>query len=118
MTLGLLAIVSGVALLGVGGLRVARSGNEHRLGTAVIRSQPDEAGGVYDRTIVTPTPVPATPAPVAADLQAPDPGPLRDSPYQMVIDKIGVNAGVVTYGLDANQIPEVPYDSYDVAWYN
>jgi LPXTG-site transpeptidase (sortase) family protein len=32
--------------------------------------------------------------------------------------KIGVDAPVVTYGLDANMVPEVPYNGSDVAWYN
>ena len=34
--------------------------------------------------------------------------PLRDAAYRIVIDRIGVNANVFTYGLDANRVPEVP----------
>jgi LPXTG-site transpeptidase (sortase) family protein len=36
----------------------------------------------------------------------------------MVIDSIGVNAGVFTYGLDGNAVPEVPLNGWDVAWYD
>jgi LPXTG-site transpeptidase (sortase) family protein len=44
--------------------------------------------------------------------------PLRDAAYRIVIDRIGVNASVFTYGLDANRVPEVPLNGSDVAWYN
>jgi LPXTG-site transpeptidase (sortase) family protein len=68
----------------------------------------------------SPTPVvttaPATPTPV------PTP-PLGDEAYTMVIDKIGVDAPVEAFGLDANQVPEVPTGpgqgpGHIVAWYN
>jgi LPXTG-site transpeptidase (sortase) family protein len=68
----------------------------------------------------SPTPIvttaPATPTPV------PSP-PLGDNPYTMVIDKIGVDAPVEAFGLDANQVPEVPTGpgqgpGHIVAWYN
>jgi LPXTG-site transpeptidase (sortase) family protein len=32
--------------------------------------------------------------------------------------KIGIDAAVVTYGLDGNNVPEVPYNGQEVAWYN
>jgi LPXTG-site transpeptidase (sortase) family protein len=35
----------------------------------------------------------------------------------MVIDRIGVNAPVVAKGMDANYVPVVPLNSYQVAWY-
>jgi LPXTG-site transpeptidase (sortase) family protein len=62
------------------------------------------------------TTAPATPTPV------PTP-PLGDNPYTMVIDKIGVDAPVEAFGLDANQVPEVPTGpgqgpGHIVAWYN
>jgi LPXTG-site transpeptidase (sortase) family protein len=80
----------------------------------VIRAFPAaDAPAVYDRSPSTPTPAPATPTPVPAT-----PPPLRDVPYRITIPKIGVNAPVATYGLDANGVPEVPLNKYDVAWYN
>jgi LPXTG-site transpeptidase (sortase) family protein len=77
----------------------------------------NDPGGIYDRPIrATPTPTPApTAVPVAAPAVLP---PLRDSPYRLIIHKIGVDAPVVTYGLDSEQVPEVPYNKYDVAWYD
>jgi LPXTG-site transpeptidase (sortase) family protein len=38
-------------------------------------------------------------------------------PYRMVIDSIGVNAPVVAEYVDANGVPQVPHNGYDVAWY-
>jgi LPXTG-site transpeptidase (sortase) family protein len=62
---------------------------------------------------------PSHPEPVAAGAdQAPDYGPLGSGPYRMVIDKIGVDAPVATFGLDENAIPQVPYEQDLVAWYN
>ena len=60
------------------------------------------------------TQAPTTPSPV------PTP-PLGDRPYTMIIPRIGVDAPVQTYGLDSEQVPEVPTgsDAADiVAWYN
>jgi sortase (surface protein transpeptidase) len=49
----------------------------------------------------------------------PLPGPPpNDSPLtRMIIEKISVDAPVITLGLDENQVPEVPSGPYDVAWY-
>jgi LPXTG-site transpeptidase (sortase) family protein len=68
----------------------------------------------------TATPVPITAAPTPTPVPPP---PLGDNPYTMVIDKIGVDAPVETFGLDANQVPEVPTGpgqgpGHIVAWYN
>jgi LPXTG-site transpeptidase (sortase) family protein len=59
----------------------------------------------------------ATSAPVVAPVIA----PLGDQPYRLVIEKIGVNAPVDTYGLDAQAIPQVPTGAganQVIAWYN
>lgn len=123
---GALAIFLGAALVSVG-LYDYLNDTE-----ASIEAEPPalanrfDPGGVYDRPvgIVPPTPAPTaapateTPAPTAAPVVAAAPPPLRDKPYNIVIDKIGVNAGVFAYGLDANNTPEVPYNGWDVAWYN
>ncbi len=66
-----------------------------------------DTGGIYD--------IPLPPGSVAS----PTPGPpLRDRPFRMVIPKIGVDAPVFTYGLDAFNVPEVPLNAVDVAWYD
>jgi LPXTG-site transpeptidase (sortase) family protein len=49
---------------------------------------------------------------------APPAPPLRDSGYQLVIEKLGINAPVSTFGLDADNVPQVPYTAGDVAWYD
>ena len=86
----------------------------------LIRNFSADDGGVYDHPLTatdTPTPAPAAQE-VGAALPPGAPPPLRDRPFELIIDKIGVDAPVVTYGLDANDVPEVPYDAQDVAWYN
>jgi LPXTG-site transpeptidase (sortase) family protein len=62
----------------------------------------------------TPT---ASPVPVTATPEQP---PLAES-HRMIIEKIGVDAPVATYGLDQNQYPVVPTGpdaNRIVAWYN
>jgi LPXTG-site transpeptidase (sortase) family protein len=71
----------------------------------------------------SPLPTPSrTPRPTAVATPTPIPAPpLGDQPYQLIIDKLGVNAPVETYGLDPNAVPEVPTgdNAADVvAWYN
>ncbi len=71
-----------------------------------------------------PTAVPATPDPTAAP--TPGPPPLGDQPYNMVIEKLGVDAPVRTYGIDpatkdTEPTPEVPTGAdaaQIVAWYD
>ncbi len=84
-------------------------------------------GGQKAEVVVHLTAVPsatAIPVPItAAPTPTPVPPPLGDDPYTMVIDKIGVDAAVETFGLDANQVPEVPTGPGQgpgqiVAWYN
>jgi LPXTG-site transpeptidase (sortase) family protein len=74
-----------------------------------------DSGHVYDRPVTTSSPVP-TPAPTEAPAVL-EP-PLGNAPFQLVIPDIGVNAPVNTYGMDANYVPEVPYNGYEVAWYD
>lgn len=71
-----------------------------------------DPGVVYDRVPITPTPSPVpTPAPT------PVPPAIDSSPYQLTIDSIGVNAPVVAKGVDANGVPVVPLNGWQVAWY-
>ncbi len=60
----------------------------------------------------------ATPAATPAGTPQP---PLGDQPYRLIIEKLGVNAPVNTYGLDAQARPEVPTGAdanQTIAWYN
>jgi LPXTG-site transpeptidase (sortase) family protein len=86
-----------------------------------------DPGGIYDRPVgvVTPSSAPSpapttqpTQGPAVAPAPEPTPPPLRDSSFGLVIDKIGVNSSVFTYSLDSNQVPEVPLNPWDVAWYD
>ena len=114
---GSLSLVAGIILLGAGAYQATHDEPERVHGANVtVLSFTDFDGSIYDRAVPatpspTPSPVPATPVP-------PPPPPLRDSPYRIVMPSVGVDASVVTYGLDANQVPEVPYNGYDVAWYD
>lgn len=50
---------------------------------------------------------------------APPPGAvLAGQRYSLVIERLGVEAPVGVFGLDANAVPEVPYDPNTVAWYD
>ena len=114
---GLCAVVlGGTALFLAGSQEISRSSRDDTVAGAerpLVRSFPNERGGIYDRPLArTPAAAPS-PAPVVVA-----PPPLRDTPYQIVIDKIGVNAPVGEYGLDANQVPQVPLNGREVAWYN
>lgn len=62
------------------------------------------------------TPTPAVAAAAADPNVAPH--PLGDQPFRLVIDKIGVDAPVGTFGLDEQAVPQVPYEPDLVAWYN
>ena len=55
------------------------------------------------------------PSPTAAPVIAP---PLGSTPFQLIIPRIGVEATVNAFGLDADSIPEVPRNGQEVAWYN
>jgi sortase (surface protein transpeptidase) len=57
-----------------------------------------------------PTGTPATPAFT--------PHPSSAAIARLIIDKIGVDAQVIALGLDENNVPQVPDNPYDVAWYN
>ena len=48
----------------------------------------------------------------------PTPPPSNAPVARMIIEKLGIDAPVVTMGVDANGVPEVPYNPSDVVWYN
>lgn len=129
VTLGVVGMIGGASMISVGLYDYLDSSEASVPREPAVLAHRNDPGGVYDRPvgIVTPTPKPtpeptqeptATPEPEPGPGYAAPPPPLRDQPYRMVIDKIGVNAGVFTYGLDANQVPEVPLNAWDVAWYD
>ncbi|MCH7483662.1 MAG: class F sortase [Chloroflexi bacterium] len=113
LLLGGLAFFGGLGLIAVAGLSTFSGESE---------SEPDielrDLGETPIVIIQSETPAPATdtgtPTPV------PEP-PLRQGAYTMIIDTLGVNAQVDTYGLDQNAVPEVPTGpgaAEVVAWYN
>ena len=63
-----------------------------------------------------------SPTPVLPPAQEPSPQPAEppsDSrPVRMVIEKIGVDAPVITLSLDSERIPEVPTTGDTLAWYD
>jgi len=46
------------------------------------------------------------------------PPPSSASVARLIIEKIGVDAPVITLGLDENAVPRVPDNPYEVAWYD
>jgi LPXTG-site transpeptidase (sortase) family protein len=114
---GSIVLVTGLSLLAFGVYQMLDEEPEKRPGSNVaVFSFTDTVGSIYDYPLLaTPTP---TPAPSPSPPPPPPPPPLRDSPYRIYMPKIGIDAAVVTYGLDTNNVPEVPYNGSEVAWYN
>ena len=48
----------------------------------------------------------------------PTPPPSNAPVVRMIIEKLGIDAPVITMGVDANGIPQVPYNPSEVVWYN
>jgi LPXTG-site transpeptidase (sortase) family protein len=107
---GAIAGVLGFALIAVAAITMLGGGDDKTELPPVVK------------LTVTPSPTPLVPLVTAAPTPSPVPAPpLGDRPYTMSIPAIGVVAPVQTYGLDADQVPEVPTgaDAADiVAWYN
>jgi LPXTG-site transpeptidase (sortase) family protein len=109
LAIGAITFVAGVALLGAGIYSSLQGGDERPQSTAEVR----------DLRTPAPTRRPATAT--ASATPKPTSVPLGQPPYTIVIDKIGVNAPVETFGLDEQAIPVVPTgdNAADVvAWYN
>lgn len=71
--------------------------------------------------VATATSVPTQPpsgAPVATATSVPTQPPSGAPVARLIIDKLGVDAPVITLGLDENAIPLVPDNPRDVAWYD
>lgn len=99
LVLGLFAMLGGLVLVGVAAY--------------LALSRPEATGPslyvIPRRPEVTPVVLGAVSAPQS---------PLAGQKYNLVIEKIGVDAPVGVFGLDENQVPQVPYDPWVVAWYN
>ena len=101
LTLAAILLLASVVLLGAGLAGLLMTGGNG----SVIRNVGDIPTYEDGLGTVTATPVP-TPPP-------------NDSPLaKMIIEKIGVDAPVITLGLDENFVPEVPDGPQDVAWYD
>jgi len=110
MAAGALSFVAGVVLLVIGGIAALDGGSD----------DDRESPAVVDLT-PRPTPKPATPTRASATPTPVPTPPLGDQPYVMVIDKIGVNNPVQSFGLDENAVPVVPTGSGAaevIAWYD
>jgi LPXTG-site transpeptidase (sortase) family protein len=106
------ALAVGLALISLGVYQAFDSSDDAAIPSLASQHRTDP-GGIYDRplgTVVEPEPIAAVAPPIEP--------PLPDSAYRLVIDSIGVNANVFTYGVDADRVPEVPLNGEDVAWYN
>ena len=108
------ALAGGFALTSLGVYRLLESDAEAPAPSLASQHRTDP-GVVYDRPLGTDS---IDPEEVAAGALSPIEPPLADSAYRLVIDSIGVNANVFTYGVDAERVPEVPLNGEDVAWYN
>ena len=59
------------------------------------------------------------PGPIGTPTTSVSAPPASNAPVaRLIIEKIGVDAPVITLGVDENFIPEVPDNPNDVAWYN
>jgi LPXTG-site transpeptidase (sortase) family protein len=92
----LLVASLGLLAAGIGGMLL--TGDDAK-GTELTNEGVPGPIGTATTTISAP---PASSAPVA----------------RLIIEKIGVDAPVITLGVDENFIPEVPDNPNDVAWYN
>jgi LPXTG-site transpeptidase (sortase) family protein len=108
--MGGLAFFVGLGLIAVAGLSALNGDSEPEI-------ELRDLGVATVAPTDSPTPEPAT------DTPAPPPSEplLQQGEYQMIIDTLGVNAPVNSFGLDPNAVPEVPTGpgAADlVAWYN
>ena len=98
LVLLLLTLLAGVAVLAIGVVDLLE-GN----------------GGSSDRV----TALSQEPSPGPSPSQTPTPPPVAiEVPSRLVIETIGVDAPVVTFGLDEEGLPQVPLNGIQVAWYD
>lgn len=98
-----------IAALGVGGY-IAYNPGQSDDSTALAGTTSGSQSNVRAPAIRAPSPAP-TPAPT------PTP-PFANQSFRIAIDRIGVDAPVVSEGMDEQQVPLVPLNAYEVAWYD
>ncbi|HEU4758551.1 MAG TPA: class F sortase [Dehalococcoidia bacterium] len=122
LALGLTLFVAGAAILGLGLYSYLHGGGSDSAGepSPYLLAGYNGDEGIYDRPIAHTNAPPATDAPPApAPPSSPSAPPIaRDVRYRMIAESIGVDAPVVTFGLDGNGVPQVPLNGGDIAWYN
>lgn len=103
----------GVGLLGLTVLAVGIG-----IGFGVALGPASEGDDTSSRGAPIPPSRLATPTPVATATSVPTQPPSGAPVAHLIIDKLGVDAPVITLGLDENAIPLVPDNPRDVAWYD
>jgi sortase (surface protein transpeptidase) len=88
------------------------------IGIGVAMGPASEEDDTPSRGAAIPTWPPATPTPVATATSVPTQLPSSAPVAHLIIDKLGVEAPVITLGLDENAVPRVPDNPRDVAWYD
>lgn len=114
LVLGGLAFFVGVTLIAFAGISTFSGESETDIELRDLGELP-----IVTRS-ATPTLAPASDTETPSPTPVPEP-PLDEGAYAMIIDKLGVNAQVDTYGLDPNAVPVVPTGpgaAEVVAWYN
>jgi len=103
----------GVGLLGVTVLAVGIG-----IGIGVAMGPAGEGDDTSSRGATIPHSRLATSSPAATATLVPTQLPSSAPVARLIIDKLGVDAPVITLGLDENAIPLVPDNPHDVAWYD
>ncbi len=119
LALGTASFLAGMALVVMGVASLSGGGSERSV-SRVVDLGTDEGAAYAFRTTSTPSPTPGpspSPSPSQSPTLAPTP-PLAEASYRMIIEEIGVDAPVLTFGLDENAVPEVPTNKDDIAWYD
>ena len=99
LTLAAILLLGSAVLMGAGLAGLLMAGKDKPAVTNVGAFVTDRLG------TGTATPLPTPP---------PNSSPLA----RMIIEKINVDASIITLGLDENFVPQVPDDPYVVSWYN
>jgi LPXTG-site transpeptidase (sortase) family protein len=115
--LAAVAVFAGISVTSVTLYGYLDSSHEASVPSLSSRHRTDP-GGIYDRLFGPSRPPPRLTLPGVVEGAQPIEPPLREAAYRLVIERIGVNASVFTFGLDANRVPEVPVNGSDVAWYS